>query len=198
MIESPYEGRALVNFDGRSLLIKIPSKKNWFIILFMMAWLGGWFMGETTAINDLTSSENTAVDSFLLFWLAGWTLGGLFVITVLVWSFFGQETIQLENGVLSYAKGILDIGLVKKNYDLNNIRNLELNPEPAGMSSFFGQKRNIADFWGLTGGKLRFDYGLKTIKLGIGIDEAEARYLIDEIKKRGFYEHQEKVEGTLR
>ncbi len=187
MIERPYEGRAKVNFDGISLLIKIPSKKNWFIILFLAAWMGGWFMGETSAINELLSSDNNGVNSFMLFWLVGWTIGGLFAITILIWTLLGQETIQIESGVLSISKGILDIGLFKKNYDLNNIKNLELNPEPIGMDSLFGQKKKIGDFWGITGGKLRFDYGMKTIKLGIGIDEAEARYLIDEIKKRGFY-----------
>jgi hypothetical protein len=104
-----------------------------------------------------------------------------------LWSLFGQETIQIERGIFSVSKGILDIGLIKKNYDLNSIKNLEINPEQTGTNSFFGQKKKIGDFWELTGGKLRFDYGMKTIKLGIGIDEAEARYLIDEIKKRGFY-----------
>jgi len=54
------------------------------------------------------------------------------------------------------------------------------------MSSLFAQK-NVGDFWGLTGGKLRFDYGMKTIKFGIGLDEAEARYLIQEITKNGYY-----------
>lgn len=191
MIEKPYEGRAKVNFDGIKLQIKIPSKKNWFIILFLTAWMGGWFMGETSAINELLSSDNVGVNSFMLFWLVGWTIGGLFAITILLWSLFGQETVQIERGIFTVSKGILDIGLIKKNYDLNSIKNLELNPEPTGMNSFFGQKKKIGDFWGLTGGKLRFDYGMKTIKLGIGIDEAEARFLIDEIKNRGFYKKDE-------
>ena len=44
----------------------------------------------------------------------------------------------------------------------------------------------LSSLAGFAGGKLRFDYGMKTIKFGIGIDEAEARYLIDEIVKHGF------------
>ena len=187
MIEKPYKGRAKVNFDGLRLLIKIPSKKNWFIILFLAVWMFGWFMGETSAINEILSSDNYFGNSFMMIWLIGWTLGGLFAITILLWSLFGQETILIERGILSISKGIMDIAIIKKNYDLNSIKNLELNPEPSGMHNFFGQKKNIGDFWGLTGGKLRFDYGMKTIKLGLGIDEAEARHLIDEIKNRGYY-----------
>jgi hypothetical protein len=187
MIEKPYEGRAKVNFDGISLLIKIPSKMNLFIIFFLAAWMGGWFMGEKSAINELLSSDNIGANGFMIFWLVGWTIGGLFAITILLWSLFGQETLLIGGGVFSISKGILDISLLKKTYDLNNIKNLELNPEPTGFDNFFGQKKKIGDFWGITGGKIRFDYGMKTIKLGIGIDEAEARYLIDEIKRRGFY-----------
>jgi len=187
MIEEPYTGRAKVNFDGISLSIKIPSKKNWFMILFIAVWMGGWIMGETSAINELSSSDNLGINSFMLFWLVGWTIGGLFAIIILLWSLFGQETISIEKGVFSLTKGFLDLGLIKKSYDLNIINKLELNPEPSGMNSFFGSKKNIGDFWGLTGGRLRFDYGMKTIKFGLGIDEAEARYLINEMKKHGFY-----------
>jgi len=191
MIEKPFEGRAKVNFDGIRLLIKIPSKKNWFIILFLAAWMGGWFIGETSAINGLLSSDDIGVNGFMLIWLVGWTIGGLFAIIVLLWSLFGQETIQIERDILSVSKGIFDVGLIKKNYELNCIENLEINPESTGIDSLFGQNKKIGDFWGLTGGKLRFDYGMKTIKLGIGIDEAEARYLIKEIKNRGFFKKDE-------
>lgn len=187
MIEKPYEGRAKVNFDGIKLQIKIPSKKNWFIIIFFTVWMGGWFMGESSAINELLSNGNIGENSFLLFWLVGWTIGGLFAITILFWSLLGQETIQIERGIFSISKGILDVEIIKKNYDSKSIKNFELNPEPVGMDSLLGQKKRFGDFWGLTGGKLRFDYGMKTIKFGIGIDEAEARYLIDEIKNRGYY-----------
>jgi hypothetical protein len=39
----------------------------------------------------------------------------------------------------------------------------------------------------MKGGKIRFDYGMKTIYFAVGIDIAEARYVIDEIKKHGYY-----------
>ncbi len=71
---------------------------------------------------------------------------------------------------------------------MHSIKDLNLNAETIG-SDFFGPKKSIGDFWGLTGGKLKFDYGLKTIKFGNGIDEAEAKHLIDEIKRRGYYKN---------
>ena len=119
MIEKPYKGRSKVNFDGIKLQIIIPSRKNWFNILFLAVWMGGWYMGESSVINELFSSDNNGFNSFMLLWLVGWTIGGLFAITILLWSLFGQETIQIDQGVFSVSKGILDIGLIKKNYDLN-------------------------------------------------------------------------------
>ncbi|MBI3760199.1 MAG: hypothetical protein HY269_10680, partial [Deltaproteobacteria bacterium] len=43
-------GRATMSESPDGLLITIPARKNWFIILFMAFWLVGWFFGEVTAI----------------------------------------------------------------------------------------------------------------------------------------------------
>lgn len=187
MIEKPYEGRAKIEYDGIFLTIRIPAKKNWFMILFLAAWLGGWFMGETSAFSELFSNKNVGVNAFMLFWLIGWSIGGLFALTVIVWSLLGQETIVIQSGIFNLSKGLLNIQLFKKSYDSNSIKNLELIPEQTLSESFFEQKKKIGDFWGITGGRLKFDYGMKTIKFGLGLDDAEARYLIDQIKKHGFY-----------
>ncbi|MBK7712540.1 MAG: hypothetical protein IPJ37_17440 [Bacteroidales bacterium] len=114
MIEKPYDGRAKIDFDGLRLKILIPTKKNWFIIIFLMAWTGGWYMGESSAIKELLSSKNIAADSFTIFWLIGWTVGGLFAITILVWSLFGWELIYIDSGIFKVEKGILNLRLIKK------------------------------------------------------------------------------------
>jgi hypothetical protein len=35
-----------------------------------------------------------------------------------------------------------------------------------------------------TGGTIRFDYGLQTVKFAAGMDEAEAKYLLNKLKER--------------
>lgn len=186
MIEKPFPGRARIEHDGFSMKITIPSKKNWFIILFLSAWMGGWYFGESSAIKDVLNTENIFADGFMLFWLAGWTIGGLFAIIAPLWTLFGCEYITIEKPVFKIEKGLMNYGIIKKSYDLSMIKNLELSPE-SDTNSIFGSKKNINEFWGLTGGKLRFDYGMKTIKFGIGIDEAEARHLIEELISKGYY-----------
>ena len=83
MIEDTFNGRAKINSDGLRLIIQIPSKKNWFIILFLLVWMGGWYMGEFSSIRELMATDKLGDEGFLIFWLLGWTLGGLFAIVVL-------------------------------------------------------------------------------------------------------------------
>jgi hypothetical protein len=41
------------------------------------------------------------------------------------------------------------------------------------------------EVWGFVGGRLAFDYELKTVKFASGIDEEEAGYLLDVFNKKG-------------
>ena len=76
-MEKPYKGRATIIDNITDLQIIIPTKRNWFIIIFVGAWLGGWFMGETFALGLLLSTlRGHPADLFVLFWLIGWTAGG--------------------------------------------------------------------------------------------------------------------------
>lgn len=187
MIEEPKKGRASINYDGYSLFINIPSKKNWFIVAFFTIWIIGWYQGETSALKELLAVDSISLNSFLLVWVTLWTIGGLFAVGVLLWTLFGFEKILIDKRNFTLSKGILNISLSSKTYDINSIKNLELNPESSNSNSLFMQKRNMGEFYGFKGGKLRFDYGMKTIKFGIGIDKAEALHLLNLITKHGFY-----------
>jgi hypothetical protein len=140
MVEQPFAGRAKIDYDGLRLRIAIPSKTNWFVVIFLMAWLGGWFMGESTVLGQLMSGQDNAGDMFLIVWLTMWTIGGVFVFLALLWSLFGQETLEIDNNVFQVGKGLLDFKLFVKRYETRLIHNLELNPVPE-VTNFFGQKK---------------------------------------------------------
>ena len=53
-MERPYKGRATIQDNITDLQIIIPAKRNWFIILFIGAWLGGWLFGEIMALGQAT------------------------------------------------------------------------------------------------------------------------------------------------
>lgn len=185
MIKQPYNGRARVEHSGTDLIITIPSRKNWFVILFLTAWMGGWAMGELFALGGLFTSDEGFIDLFLLFWLAGWTLGGIFAGGVLLWSLFGKEKITTSKGTLILSRGLGPFTFINKNFHFHEIQNLEINDRESPGILIRG-KKSTSSFWNITGGTLRFDYGMKTIKFASGIDLAEARHILDLFTQLGY------------
>jgi hypothetical protein len=53
---------------------------RYFVGLFLLFWLGGWFVGFSSTIWTLASGK---FHPFLVFWLGGWTLAGIAVVLCL-------------------------------------------------------------------------------------------------------------------
>jgi hypothetical protein len=177
MIETPHAGSATINREGSSLEITIPTNKNWFNIIFLGAWLGGWYVGEMSAIGHVVDDNIALLDSwFLIFWLIGWTIGGIAVILILLWIVGGKETVNVDDGEITIGKEIFGLGNYKT-YKISTIKYLAL------------ARRLDRDRWGqsmdrylLKNGLIEFDYGLRTIRFASGVDVAEARHLIEVLK----------------
>ena len=174
-------GKAKIEERGSNLTIRIPSKKNWFLLIFGTAWLGGWYFGFKSAIQTMGIFEGEStfgVDGFMTFWLLGWTIGGLFIIGLLLWGYLGSEQIAIENSNVNFSKTIFGLGIKKnlKESEVKNFRYNEIN------ESWFGGSRWA--MYGLGPGKVKFDYGLKTFSFGLAVDEAEANYLVETLNKR--------------
>src|SRR5437868_4062818 len=99
-------GRAEISTRLGMLRIVIPTRRNLFLMVFLLAWLGGWFMGETSAIANLASGKEHNGGAFLGFWLAGWTLGGAFAITAWLWNLAGREIVTMGHGELVHRLAI--------------------------------------------------------------------------------------------
>ncbi len=182
MTEKPSKGRAEIHQDLHSLTIKIPSKKNWFIIIFTTAWMGGWLIGELFAINTLFFSDTPLfANLFLLVWLTLWTVGGIFMLISIIQQLIGYETISVKKGILE-IKRTAGITIQKKLYEIKSIRHIDINPTiDLGMwSGAYLYRQNIIGF---KNGKIKFDYGMKTIKFANDIEEAEARIIIEIFKE---------------
>lgn len=174
-------GRALVSETFNELKIDIPSKKNWLILLLSIAWLGGWYMGFKNAFETFGFDEkgNLIFDGFMTVWLLGWTIGGIFVIFMLLWGFFGHEIILIEQGDFILEKSIFGIGQ-KRRIPMTDLKNIRYDKVETDL---FSGKTN----WSLVGlgpGPIKIDYGLRTYSFGLAVDEAEANYLIEIIRKK--------------
>ncbi len=164
------------------LKITIPSRKQWFQILFMSFWMIGWAFGEVGALRSLISGEGFGGPGlFMIVWLSGWTIGGGYVIYIISWQLFGNEIIQVSNSVITTSRSVLGFGFPKE-YSSEYIKALRVSTSSSSNDTF-GWSR-ASRFYGIGGGLIAFDYGSKTINFGGGIDEAEAKQILSEIQQR--------------
>lgn len=170
-----YNGRAKIENAFGALNISIPSKKNWFALLFGTAWLGGWYVGLKNALSVVLSSgaDISGANGFMIFWLTGWTIGGVAIISILLWGFFGQEQFTSDKGEVYLNKTIFGLG-IKKQMEASEIKNIRTEFANA---NWLGANRWA--FWGLGPGKIKFDYGFKTFSFGLGVDDAEADHIVE-------------------
>ena len=170
------KGRASVSTEFDGLQIVIPARKRIFALLFLPVWLTGWAFGEVFAIRTLRA-PHLHDSGFLAFWLLGWSLAGASVWLALLWNLAGREVLRFGSGVFAYRRAIGPFGYTKR-YELSQVRDLRAVPEPT-----FGARKNMAS-WGMTGGQIAFDYGSKTFNVGNGVEEAEAKDLVAQVKRR--------------
>ncbi len=184
--------RSKVNQLGDRIEIIIPSKKRIFSTVFIGFWLIAWLFGMvmvTTVlfgdylglnVNQVNNSTPQQSNAFLIFWLCGWTVGGAIAIYTFLWLIVGKERIVIASDGIAISKEVLFFKRTKK-YDLNNCRNLKLSFD-RGKAGLFSSMAHPMEYWQGGSGIITFDYGAKDVKFGIGMDEAEANMIIDEIK----------------
>jgi hypothetical protein len=188
----PPQGRAAITNDGLSLRISIPARGNLFAILFLGAWMVGWYVGETSAFREVFKPGGSPQGTFLVAWLVAWTIGGLFAALTLLWSLFGREVIELHPESLVHRRTILGIGR-KKVYSVASIKDLRVTSpglrfNNLSFSKLFDRQNQQemprpGDFWGLSGGPIVFDYGARTVRCGAGVDEAEAKTIVAQLTR---------------
>lgn len=175
---TPPGNRATVSDDNEGLVVSVPARRRMLIVLFLGFWLCGWVMGEVTVIHQLVTGE-TGDEVFLIVWLCGWTVGGAFAITAWLWNVAGVERIWFTSAEIRIRRGVGGIGLSKE-YDFAHASGLRAETPALN----WGDPRSSMRFWGLGGGALAFDYGSATIRFGGGLEDSEARQLVDRITAR--------------
>lgn len=174
----PAKARYIVENVASGARVTIPTARNWFVILFLCAWLGGWFFGFTSASGELLNPSNKTPTGFLSFWLIGWTLGGIAACLSVLWQLFGQEVIEVNNGLLIRRILIGGIGL-NREYDFSHIEAFRVSQMDVTASHM---ARWSPVPFGRTAGPIAFDYGARTIRFGSCLDEAEANGLVNYLK----------------
>ncbi|RMF23380.1 MAG: hypothetical protein D6760_05450 [Deltaproteobacteria bacterium] len=164
--------RADVHDGPDGLEVIIPAPRNWFVIAFLLFWLGGWTTGGLGAVwLGLSSDVPGPVKLFLLFWLGGWLLGEVYAIYTVAWQLAGRERIVLAPSHLLLAREVFGLGR-RRTFDLQRVSNLRVVPRmPPGPA-------------GAWAGRLAFDYGSSTVRWGRGLDEPEAERIAGLLRGR--------------
>lgn len=185
-MERPYKGRAIITDHYGNIDVVIPAKRQILVMLFLGFWLCGWLVGEGFALGALLGLTSFGggeifVSLFLAVWLIGWTLGGLFVMRIFFWMLLGKEVITLGQGRLTInKKGLLFSK--PKTYDINEVKGLRVQ-ETATIGGYTTTSRRSVL---MNNGTIQFDYGMKTIKFGNGLEVAEGKHILLELKRKGY------------
>jgi hypothetical protein len=112
-LEPPIGSRISVTTNDTYPLIVVPHKgggvMRYFAALFLLAWLGGWLAGFSSAVSRLSSGGTfDRAHAFLAFWLVCWTLGGAMAA---YWAYRTlrpavPESLRLMPNAVAYDSGI--------------------------------------------------------------------------------------------
>jgi hypothetical protein len=175
----PASMRSTVIPEPNGIKIVIPAKRNWFILLFLSFWLCGWAVGEfTVPFEFLKNDTPSEAILFSLAWLGMWTVGGGFAIYAWLWQVKGQEIITLTPTALLIKRSLFGYGR-QKEYGVQHLKNLRVAAQGFNPFDF----SSAGQFWGISGGTIAFDYGAKTYRFGVGLDESEANQLVSQMKQ---------------
>ena len=186
-LDPPAGSQISINRKDLDPTIIIPataSSMRYFGGVFLLFWLGGWVMGETSAITQLMSGKGGA---FIIFWLGGWTVGGI-LAALTAYQIFRPtvpETLQLKRGSIAYDSGIPP-------FELNqNTRNKGIRDYWSSLLS--RRLRTDLDRQQLqtlrlreteTGNRLTIDLGAQRVELASGASEVEREWLARLLAKR--------------
>jgi hypothetical protein len=186
-LDPPAGSQISINRKDLDPTIIIPataSSMRYFGGVFLLFWLGGWVMGETSAITQLMSGKGGA---FIIFWLGGWTVGGI-LAALTAYQIFRPtvpETLQLKRGSIAYDSGIPP-------FELNqNTRNKGIRDYWSSLLS--RRLRTDLDRQQLqtlrlreteTGNRLTIDLGAQRLELASHASEVEREWLARLLARR--------------
>ncbi|MEN8241704.1 MAG: hypothetical protein ABFS17_07275, partial [Chloroflexota bacterium] len=186
--------RHTVEKSGSDVRVTLPVKRNLFYILWTGLFIFAWgqmlyaflasFIFENPEFDlakvTLSETENIApiivfgiiVLLFILFFLGF----GLLAIYSFLWLIIGKEIFEANSSVLKVTRQLYSWKRTRE-YAAEDVKDLRVTTKQL----WFGSTRALQKLLG-SNGMIAFDYGAKTIRFGLEIDEAEAKQIILALK----------------
>ncbi|WP_137113511.1 MULTISPECIES: hypothetical protein [Mesorhizobium] len=167
--EDPSWSRISVLDQRGETRIIIPAPRTWFVILFLIFWLGGWSVGGFSAWAKFQAGSGEG-KTFLGFWLCAWLLGELFALWTLLWMCLGREIVAATQTSVSRTYSLLLFSRTRyfKSSSISDLRwqKGEAFPSESGQQSC-----------------ISFEYGPRTISFAKGHDAGVAAKIISTLEK---------------
>jgi hypothetical protein len=178
-MQRPFAGRAKIQERSDAIDLHIPARKNWFTIIF----LGFWLIAVVTilsvalpsfTVNFARNSASPDMSWFFIVWFLGFGGGIAFAAYIWLRMLFGVEIVQVLGDSIAVGQRVLwfEQGRNHSSEHIAHLRTLQII-EPAWYEQ--------SSFYGTGSPSLAFDYGARTVRFGRGIDEAEARQILERI-----------------
>lgn len=164
-------GRARVERRPDGLHVRVPARRNWFVLLFLSAWVT---LVVLTAVPAFTGGERVEEDGVVIAIIGGlvFLVAALLAVAYVIWSLIGREEVTVAGGRLDHMRRAGPIRH-RRSFDASRIAEVR-HDERRGW--FMGSAQGFG-WWGWSGGSIAFDYGHRTHHVGIGLDDAEAKHL---------------------
>jgi hypothetical protein len=157
---------------------------RYFAALFLLAWLGGWAVGEYSAATQVLSGKG---NPFIVFWLIFWTLGGAVVLRSIY--FLARpskpEKIILDAASLTFQAGTPTFPGIK--FQWSKEQKDDGDSAPANSKSkYIVPKTQVGEIklervgWRQ---RLSFDYGAERVEVGFFLKEPEREWLFSVLKQ---------------
>lgn len=176
----PSTPRITITDQPDELRIVIPNRRSWFVIGMLAFWVCAWGVGEVMGSTTLYKGEvPPGEEGLMLAWLGVWTVSGVAALVALQWQVMGKEIVTVQGQTLQMQREGGGIGFGKE-YDVQQMVNLRM--EQPRFSPF--DVSASLQLWGIGGGVIAFESGGKTRRFGTGLDEAEAKQVVEALKRR--------------
>jgi len=166
----------IVVVDGIETL-RIPPRRQWFVIAFLPIWLTMWTFGGVQAMKQVVLDH----EPFLVVWLIGWAAGWIYATTTLAMQVAGSELVHVVHGDLEVSSGV---GPLRRTWRYRGSAIGDLTSHVPTDSIWTGRGLDRPFFLTPTSGAVRFSYGAKTVYLAPGIDEPEGRQIVAWMMRR--------------
>ncbi len=162
--------------DGVSSFVIIPTAANWKIYI-LFAWLFLWTISGVIITANYFTLTNANQKIMWLIWLGFWAYFEFKIGRAFIFKKFGKEKIWVKNRTLNYWKDIAGKGK-KLEFDAELMKDLQLIEK--NKRDFFHFMNE--SFWVMGGESISFMYGSKIYRVGMQLNEEDAKELLKQIK----------------